>query len=48
MALKYLVSSEVEGERNGGSVVNKVGSDISREALQEGSLQEEARLMTNW
>ena len=35
-ALKYLVSSEGECERIGGSVVNKVGYDISREMLQEG------------
>ena len=38
MALKYLVSSEGKGERIGGSVVNKVGSDVSREVLQEGGM----------
>ena len=46
-ALKYLVSLEGKGERIGGSVMNKVGSDVSREALQEGGLEVEARLMTN-
>ena len=36
-ALKYLGSSNGEGERIGGSVANKEGSDVSRKALQEGN-----------
>ena len=36
-ALKHLISSEGKGERIGSSVVNKVGSDVSREVLQKGS-----------
>ena len=36
-ALKYLISLEGKGERIRGSVVNKVVSDVSREALQKGS-----------
>ena len=47
MALKYLVSSEGKGERIGGSVVNKVSSEISRQTLQEGNPKEEKRLMNS-
>ena len=35
-ALKYLISSEGKGERIGGTVINKVGSYVRKEALQEG------------
>ena len=37
-ALKYLISSEGKGERIGGSVVNKMGSDVSKEAKKKQGL----------
>ena len=47
MALEYLVSMEGDGERVRGSVVNKVGSEVSRHTLQESSSEEETRLLTS-